>query len=107
MPYGAAFVLEQHAVKLDAERKPVTGADGLDVADRFVAFTVMGHRPRVGEPFPEDDAAQLSLELRRLLSRHQAARRRQPGRMPGLPQPPDKTSFLFSLEPLKKVAKAR
>jgi hypothetical protein len=49
MPLGAVLVLEQHAAKLDAERKPVTGADGFYVADRFVAFTVMGTGPGWGE----------------------------------------------------------
>ena len=85
MPPGAVLLLEQHAAKLDAEKKLLTGSDGFYVADRLVGFTVHGHRRWLGRCVSRD-AAQRRLELRRLQPRHEAARRGQPGRVPGLPQ---------------------
>jgi len=106
MPHGAVFVLEQHAAKLDAERKPVTGSDGFYVADRFVAFTVMGTGPGWGEAFPEMlrngdwnyGAFSPDMKLRAGVNQAECL---------ACHKPLDKASFLFSLEPLTKVAKTR
>jgi cytochrome c553 len=106
MPPGAVLVLEQHAAKLDTERKPVTGNDGFYVADRFVAFAVMGTGSGWGDPFPEmlrngdwnyavfgpDMKPRAGVNQAECLACH---------------KPLDKTSFVFSLEPLTKTAKAR
>ena len=106
MPPGALLVLEQHAAKLDAERKPVTGGDGFFVADKFLAFTVMGTGQGWGEAFPEmlrngdwnyavfgpDMKARTGVNQAECLACH---------------KPLDKTSFVFSLEPMAKAAKAR
>ena len=106
MPPGAVLVLEQHAAKLDAERKPVTGSDGFYVADRFLAFAVMGTGSGWGDAFPEmlrngdwnyagfgpDMKARDGVNQAECLACH---------------KPLDKTSFVFSLEPLAKAAKAR
>ena len=106
MPPGALLVLEQHAAKLDAERKPITGSDGFFVADRFIAFAVMGTGAGWGDAFPEmlrngdwnyavfgpDMKARAGVNQAECLACH---------------KPLDKTSFVFSLEPLTKTAKAR
>ena len=105
MPPGAVLVLEQHAAKLDADRKPVTGSDGFYVADRFVGYTVMGSGAGWGDAFPEmlrngdwnyaafaPDMKTRSVNQAECLACH---------------KPLDKTSFVFSLEPMAKVAKAR
>ena len=106
MPHGAVFVLEQHAAKLDAERKPVTGSDGYYVADRFVAFAVMGTGQDWGEAFPEMlrngdwNYAGFTPDMKLRAGVNQAE-------CLACHKPLDKASFLFSLEPLTKVAKAR
>jgi cytochrome c553 len=106
MPPGAVLVLEQHAAKLDAERKPVTGSDGFYVADRFLAFAVMGTGAGWGDAFPEmlrngdwnyavfapDMTLRAGVNQAECLACH---------------KPLDKASFVFSLEPLTKTAKAR
>jgi len=105
MPPGAVLVLEQHAAKLDADRKPVTGSDGFYVADRFVAFAVMGSGAGWGDAFPEllrngdwnyaafsPDMKPRAINQAECLACH---------------KPLDKTSFVFSLEPMAKFAKAR
>ena len=106
MPHGALLVLEQHAARLDAERKPVTGADGYYVADRFVGFAVMGTGPGWGEAFPEMlrngdwNYAGFTPDMKLRAGVNQAE-------CLACHKPLDKASFLFSLEPLTKVAKAR
>lgn len=106
MPPGAVLVLEQHAARLDADKKPVTGSDGYYVADRFLAFAVMGSGPGWGDAFPEmlrngdwnyavfapDMKPRAGINQAECLACH---------------KPLDKTSFVFSLEPLAKVAKGR
>ena len=52
MPPGAVLVLEQHAAKLDADKKPVTGSDGYYISDRFLAFAVMGSGAGWGDSAP-------------------------------------------------------
>ena len=106
MPPGAVLVLEQHAAKLDADRKPVTGSDGFYVSDRFLAFAVMGTGAGWGDAIPEmlrngdwnyavfgpDMKPRAGVNQAECLACH---------------KPLDKTSFVFSLEPMVKVAKAR
>jgi cytochrome c553 len=106
MPPGSVLVLEQHAARLDADRKPVTGSDGFYVADRFLAFAVMGSGAGWGDAFPEmlrngdwnyavfapDTKPRAGINQAECLACH---------------KPLDKTSFVFSLEPLAKAAKAR
>ena len=106
MPPGAVLVLEQHAARLDADRKPVTGSDGFYVSDRFLAFAVMGTGAGWGDAIPEmlrngdwnyavfgpDMKPRAGVNQAECLACH---------------KPFDKTSFVFSLEPMIKVAKAR
>ena len=104
MPLGSVLLLEQHAAKLDADKKPVTGPDGFFVADRLLAYSLMANGDGWGKDFPE--------MLRNadwnyaLLNADMKAR-------PGVSQadclachkPLDKVSYLFSLEPLTAAAK--
>jgi cytochrome c553 len=106
MPPGAVLVLEQHAARLDADKKPVTGSDGYYVSDRFLAFAVMGSGAGWGDSFPEmlrngdwnyavfgpDMKARAGVNQAECLACH---------------KPLDKTSYVFSLEPMVKVAKAK
>ena len=53
LPDGSLLVLEQHAAKLDADKRPVLGADGLFVADRLLAYSVMQREAGWGQEIPE------------------------------------------------------
>lgn len=53
LPDGSLLVLEQHAAKLDADKKPVVGPDGYYVADRLLAYTVMERGAGWGKDIPE------------------------------------------------------
>jgi len=53
LPDGSVLLLEQHAAKLDADKKPVVGADGFFVADRLVNYALMARGPGWGKDIPE------------------------------------------------------
>ena len=104
MPDGAVLVLEQHAAKLDENKKLVTGGDGFYVSDRLVGYTVMGTGKDWGKDIPEmlrngdwnyavfnpDTKLRAGVSQADCLACH---------------KPLDKTSYMFSLEPLAAAAK--
>ena len=106
MPPGAVLVLEQHAAKLDADKKPITGSDGFYVSDRFLAFAVMGTGAGWGDPIPEMlrngdwNYAVFGPDMKQRAGVNQAE-------CLACHKPLDKMSYVFSLEPMAKVAKAR
>ena len=104
VPEGAVLVLEQHAAKLDADKKPVTGSDGFFVADRLVAYALMGTGKDWGRDFPdmlrngEWNYAVFNPDMKMRTGVNQAD-------CLACHKPLDKTSFVFSLEPLTAAAK--
>jgi cytochrome c553 len=104
LPDGAVLLLEQHAAKLDADKKPVTGADGFFVSDRLVAYAVMGKGPGWGQGFPEmlangdwnyavfnpDTQPRAGVNQADCLACH---------------KPLDKADYLFSMQPLAAAAR--
>ena len=105
LPAGSVLLLEQHAAKLDADKKPVTGSDGFFVSDRLVAYAVMGSGAGWGKDFPE---------MLRNEDWNYAIFNPDLKMRPGVNQadclachkPLDKVSYIFSLDPLSAVAKA-
>jgi len=53
LPDGSVLVLEQHAAKMDADKKPVVGNDGFFERDRLLAYAVMERRAGWGKDIPE------------------------------------------------------
>jgi cytochrome c553 len=53
VPDGAYLLVEVHSAKLDAEKKPVMGADGFFVADQLLFYTAMERQAGWGAEFPE------------------------------------------------------
>lgn len=53
LPDGAYLFVEVHAAKLDAEGKPVTGADGFFVAEKLIFYTAMAREAGWGREIPE------------------------------------------------------
>jgi cytochrome c553 len=103
MPDGALLVLEQHAAKLDADKKPVVKADGFYEADRLLAYAIMEHGAGWGREVPD---------MLRNADWNYAVFTPQKAARPGVHQadclachkPLATQSYLFSIEPLKKVA---
>lgn len=53
LPEGSVLVNETHAAKLDADKKPMMGADGFFVADKLLAYGAMARGAGWGKEIPE------------------------------------------------------
>lgn len=53
LPDGSILFAEVYSAKLDADKKPVTGADGFFVPDQLVAYTAMQREAGWGKDIPE------------------------------------------------------
>ena len=53
LPDGVVLLVEVYAAKLDAENKPITGADGFFVADKLLQYTAMASGDGWGQDIPE------------------------------------------------------
>jgi cytochrome c553 len=53
LPDGSVLFAEVWAAKLDADGKPVTGADGFFVADKLVGYTAMARNAGWGKDIPD------------------------------------------------------
>jgi len=53
LPDGSVLFAEVHSAKLDADGKPVVGADGFFVADRLLFYTAMAREAGWGADVPE------------------------------------------------------
>jgi cytochrome c553 len=103
LPDGSAMIAEVYAAKLDADKKPVMGADGFFVADKLMAYTAMAREAGWGNGIPEmlrnenwNYAAFTATKQARSINQAECL---------ACHKPLDKTSYTFTLE--KIVAKAR
>lgn len=53
LPDGSVLFVEVHAAKLDADKRPVTGADGFYAADKLLFYTAMARDAGWGRDIPE------------------------------------------------------
>jgi cytochrome c553 len=53
LPDGSVLFAEVYSVKLDADKKPVTGGDGFFVADKLLFYTAMERESGWGKDIPE------------------------------------------------------
>jgi cytochrome c553 len=53
LPDGSVLFAEVHSAKLDADGKPVVGADGFFVADKLLLYTAMAREAGWGADIPE------------------------------------------------------
>jgi cytochrome c553 len=101
LPDGSVLVLEQHAARLGDDKKPVVGADGFFVRDRFLAYAIMGRQAGWGKEIPE---------ILRNEDWNYAVFTPEKKLRPGVNQaeclachkPLDKVSYTFSLEAMAK-----
>jgi len=106
MPQGSFFLVEVYAAKMDAQKKPVIGADGLYEQEKLLLYTAMETQPGWGDEFPDlirnadwnyalfntDKTVRAGVNQAECLACH---------------KPLDKDSFLFLIKPLQEKAKAR
>ena len=106
VPDGAYMLAEVHSAKLDADKKPIVGSDGFFMADQLLFYTAMARDKDWGQSFPD---------LLRNEDWNYAVFTAAKVQRPGVNQaeclachkPLDKTSYLFTLDKLSQVAKAR
>ncbi|MEQ1517121.1 MAG: cytochrome P460 family protein [Usitatibacteraceae bacterium] len=104
LPNGAVLFAEVHSVKLDADKKPVMGADGFFVADQLLFYTAMARDAGWGKEIPD---------MLRNEDWNYAAFTTAKQHRPGVNQaeclachkPLDKTSYTFTIDQLTLVAK--
>jgi cytochrome c553 len=106
LPDGSVLLAEVYSAKLDAYKKPITGADGFFVPDQLVAYTAMARDAGWGNDIPD-----------MLRNENWNYAVFTPAKTPrsGVNQaeclachkPLDKTSFTFTLDRIVAAAKAR
>lgn len=106
VPDGAVLFAEVHSVKLDADKKPLSGPDGFYVPDQLLFYTAMARNAGWGRDIPEMlrnedwNYAVFTTAKQPRAGVNQAE-------CLACHKPLDKTSYLFLLEPLAAAAKAR
>jgi hypothetical protein len=106
LPDGAFLFAEVYSAKLDADNKPITGADGFFVADKLILYTAMARDAGWGKDIPdmlrneEWNYAVFTLDKQPRAGVNQAE-------CLACHKPLDKTSYTFTLSQLTGVAKAR
>jgi len=106
LPDGAVLFAEVHSAKLDADKKPISGPDGLFLPDQLLFYTAMARDAGWGSNVPE---------LLRNENWNYAVFTTAKQLRPGVNQaeclachkPLDKASFTFTLEQLAAVARRR
>ena len=106
LPDGSVLFAEVYSAKLDADKKPIAGADSFFVPDQLVAYTAMARDAGWGKDFPE---------MLRNENWNYAVFTKDKQLRPGVNQaeclachkPLDKTGYVFTLEHIAAAAKAR
>jgi cytochrome c553 len=99
LPDGSMLLVEVNSAKLDAEKKPVTGADGHFMPDQLVAYTAMAREAGWGDAVPD-----LLRNENWSYALFSAAKQQRTGvnqaECLACHKPQDKVSYLFTLDKL-------
>jgi cytochrome c553 len=106
LPDGSVLFAEVYSAKVDADKKPVTGADGFFAPDQLLFYTAMGRDAGWGKDIPEmlrNDEWNYAVFTN--------AKQARPGvnqaECLACHKPLDKVSYTFTLDQLTAAAKAR
>ena len=106
LPNGAYLFAEVYSAKLDADKKPIIGADGFFVADQLMFYTAMARDAGWGRDIPDMLRNEDWNYAVFTLTRQQRAGVNQAECL-ACHKPLDKASYTFTLNQLTSVAKAR
>jgi len=99
LPDGSVIVVEVNSVKLDADKKPIVGADGHLVPDQTTGYTAMAREAGWGDAVPD-----LLRNENWRYAVFNAAKQQRPGinqaECLACHKPQDKVSYLFTLDKL-------
>jgi hypothetical protein len=105
LPNGSVLFVEVYSAKLDADKKPLTGADGFYLADQLLFFTAMARDAGWGKDIPEmlrnedwNYAAFTTGKQHRPINQAECL---------ACHKPLDKVSFTFTLKQLTDIAKGK
>jgi cytochrome c553 len=106
LPNGSVLFVEVYSAKLDADKKPITGADGFFVPDQLVLYTAMAREAGWGKDIPD---------MLRNEDWNYAIFTTAKQHRPGVNQaecfachkPLDKVSYTFTLKQLAEAGKAK
>ena len=104
LPDGSVILIEVNSAKLDADKKPIVGADGHLVPDQTTGYSVMAREAGWGDAVP----SMLRNENWRY-ALFNAAKQQRPGinqaECLACHKPQDKVSYLFTMEQLSATVK--
>lgn len=106
LPDGTVLFAEVHSAKLDANKQPITGADGFYVADQLLFYTAMAREAGWGKEVPEMLRNEDWNYAVFTTAKQQRAGVNQAECL-ACHKPLDKTSYTFTIDRLTAVAKAR
>lgn len=106
VPNGAYLMVEVHAAKLDADKKPITGPDGFYVADKLMFYTAMAREAGWGKDIPDmlrNEEWNYSVYT---MAKQQRAGMNQADCL-ACHKPLDKSSYMFTIKELTAAVKAK
>jgi cytochrome c553 len=106
LPDGTILLAEVYSAKLDADKKPVTGADGFFVPDQLVGYTAMARDAGWGKDIPEMLRNE-NWNYALFTATKQLRTGWNQAECLACHKPHDKTSFTFTLDQIATAAKAR
>ena len=106
LPDGAVLLAEVWSARLDADKKPVTGADGHFVPDQLLFYTAMARDAGWGRAIP-DMLRNEDWNYAVFTSGKQLRSGVNQAECLACHKPLDKTSYAFTLERLTAVARTR
>jgi cytochrome c553 len=106
VPNGSVMFAEVYSAKLDADKKPVMGADGFFVPDQLLFYTAMGREAGWGREIPEMLRNEEWNYAVFTTSKQQRAGVNQAECL-ACHKPLDKVSYLFTLKELTAVARGK
>lgn len=106
LPDGSVLFAEVHSVKVDADKKPVTGADGFFVPDQLLFYTAMAREAGWGKDIPEMlRNEEWNYAVFTTAKQHRAGVNQ--AECLACHKPLDKTSYAFTIEQITAAAKGK
>ncbi len=103
---GAYLMVEVHAAKLDADKKPVMGADGYYVADKLMFYTAMAREAGWGQDIP-DMLRNAEWNYNAYTVAKQARAGMNQAECLACHKPLDQSSYMFTIKELTAAVKAK
>lgn len=106
VPNGAYLLVEVHSAKLDADKKPVMGADGFYVPDQLLFYTASAREAGWGQDIPDMlRNAEWNYSVFTVAKQHRAGMNQ--AECLACHKPLDQTSYMFTIKELTAAVKSK